>query len=132
MATHVGTTGSITATETSDRFTMLSLTSWTLDLNQETVDSTGFSPTGNMRTRLAGLSSSSGSCSGFLDDTTPIDVTVLFETPGTAIAFVMNTATTGIQYSGSGYITSFSTTATVGEMVTFNCTFDISGQITET
>jgi predicted secreted protein len=131
MATHVGTTGSITATETTDLFTstILVVSSWTLDLNQDVVDVTGFQASSNWRTKLAGLNKATGSASGFLAGT--IDEVKMFETPGTPIAFVLKSASSGgVTYTGNtGYMTSFSTSTTVGEAVSFSCTFDISGVV---
>ena len=134
-AVHTGTTGSITATPAAgaDEFANpVAVSSWTLSMDQDVVEANAFSPAKNAKTKLPGLYGSSGSCSGFLDNTTPPDVTALFETPGTAIAFALSSATVGIVFSGTGYMTNFSVTAEVAQPVTFSASFEISGAITET
>jgi len=130
MAVHTGTTGSITFTIGTDQFTNLYLTEWSLSIDQQSVDATSFSPTNNWETKLFGTSSATGSCSGYIDDTTPIDEAVLFQTPGTTGAFVLGTASTGIDFSFTGHITNFSPTTGVNQVASFSATFAATGAVT--
>jgi len=72
---------------------------WEADVTGEALDTTGFSPTNNYRTRIAGLLDWSGSYTCWADGTTPLTTAGL----SGAATFV---AETGRQYSGTILVTS--------------------------
>lgn len=72
----VGTKGSVTMADTSGAaIATMTIGTWSASFPRPESDTTPFSPTGNARTAIGGNRSISGSFSGLLDGTTPIDLT---------------------------------------------------------
>jgi hypothetical protein len=89
MAVRVGTEGSVTMSDTSGgSIDGMTIRRWTASFPRPENDVTPFSPTNNARKGLGGNRSINGSFEGFLDDTTPVDLTD-YENPKAAAANIV-------------------------------------------
>lgn len=78
MALMVGTEGSVAFADTSGAsIVAMTLSKWTCNMPRGESDTTGFTPTSNLRTQVGGLRSINGTFEGYFDDTNAFDDTDL-------------------------------------------------------
>ena len=104
-----------------------------IDLVGDTDETTTFGATGDSRTFIRGLNGGSFSASGYYDNTATTGPDAVLEslydataTSTFALSFDAGTTT----YGGEAWLTSFSTSASVGGVVAWSADFTVTGQTT--
>lgn len=134
MAILVGTTGSITLVDATSGTVCVLARKWTLSMRRPSTECFIFNATNNVKQRIAGPYSWSGTFSGYLDGTIKFDETNFNTATQAAAAVTLTAATTAgvtdLAFTGSGWLTSISPNVEVATPVTVEGTFVITGDIT--
>lgn len=131
-----GKSGSVTFT-TANHY--LKSRAWSLTVNQEVNDSSGFASTSDFRENLGGMKSWSGAVSGYVEKTAGSGNTLFGNTvdagSGSTVNFTDGTITlladTNCTYGGSIIVTSVSTATGIDGNMTAAITFVGTGILTE-
>ena len=130
MASHTGINGVLKY----DSNAVAELSSWTLDINQEPVESTALGQ--SARSYKPGITNWSGSAEAFWDETdtaqSQIDTDMSTVTTKTLELFPEGTTSGDTVFSGTVIIESISRNAAVNGMVTASFTFRGTGGLTKT